>query len=743
MAEYVEFHYMPLEGKITGKQVLKQTEDAINDLGQHVYEIDIDDEKIQEAIDTSNQAISTAEAALSAVTTNRAMWFNTVAEMKETDIDIGITAATRGEGVFNDGDGAFYAVRSIKGGDVDGENTVFLDNGNVAERIRQFNLIAKGNKYIANVAELRIIDAEIGNVYATKGYYTENDGGNGVYLIRADNGDTDDGGSTIILNNGNVAELITDGSIDIAQFGAVGDGATDDTSKIQSCLDYCGANSLLCTAKLGKTYYIGGSIVTTTQMDFSQAEFVTNAVADTVVLQIGDTATQQSGAYYHTYKLPSVTNLGHHSADGWSGYDTSIGILCVNLFTSSIYLQRISGFGTGLSVLGINGHGNSYNIYNGGVIRANKVNVLLDGESSGWCTANTFNIPRIRLDAGEKDTGSVPFVGTRNIKMLTAGDNVFMHPCVEGSLEATEYSIELASSSYNLFIAPRLETTGGVNKMKILLRSTGTGTATKGNYIVGGYATSDFDVTSDTDEGGSTSNNGIVCTAAGWRVDQTQPIFLRNAQGGGQPHIVGFSPTGVGNILTIPQNETKWCYQLTALGLRGKNYPKAYTQVYTKFSEGRVYFGRGNAEPANYIGAITTDAMSDTGIFMNCDLYPETTQVSSLGAATNEWKDIYLLHAPTVSSDRNAKQQIRELTEAEKVVAGKCKKLVRAYKLNAEVADKGERAKTHIGAIAQDVVEAFDTEGLNALDYGIVEQDENGKYSIRYAELLAFIIGAL
>ena len=74
MSEYVDFHYMPLEGKITGKQVLKQTEDAINDLGEHVYELDIDERRIDEAVEKSEQAIETADAALSAVTTDRAVW---------------------------------------------------------------------------------------------------------------------------------------------------------------------------------------------------------------------------------------------------------------------------------------------------------------------------------------------------------------------------------------------------------------------------------------------------------------------------------------------------------------------------------------------------------------------------------------------------------------------------------------------------------------------------------------------
>ena len=241
MSEYVDFHYMPLEGKITGKQVLKQTEDAINDLGEHVYELDIDERRIDEAVEKSEQAIETADAALSAVTTDRAVWKNTVAEMKATDIDLGVTAATRGKMVFNDGNGAFYGVRSEKSGDVDSDDTVFLNNGNVAERIQSMNIIAKGNNiiFVANVAELIDSDALIGNVYGTTGYYSVNDGGSALYTIRAkDVADVEDGGSIIFLDNGNVAELITNGTANVKQFGAYGDGTHDDTNAVQNAVNF-------------------------------------------------------------------------------------------------------------------------------------------------------------------------------------------------------------------------------------------------------------------------------------------------------------------------------------------------------------------------------------------------------------------------------------------------------------------------------------------------------------------------
>lgn len=78
-----------------------------------------------------------------------------------------------------------------------------------------------------------------GMVAHTLGYYAPNDGGGAVYIIRAktDN-DADDGGSIIVLDNGSVAELLVDDEVNVKQFGARGDGATDDTNAFARMLKY-------------------------------------------------------------------------------------------------------------------------------------------------------------------------------------------------------------------------------------------------------------------------------------------------------------------------------------------------------------------------------------------------------------------------------------------------------------------------------------------------------------------------
>ncbi len=86
--------------------------------------------------------------------------------------------------------------------------------------------------------ELRTTDIPVGMTAGTKGYFAANDGGNAVYIIRAKRQeDVDDGGSIIFLENGNVAELITDGTVNVKQFGAVGDGVTDDTAAFRASIN--------------------------------------------------------------------------------------------------------------------------------------------------------------------------------------------------------------------------------------------------------------------------------------------------------------------------------------------------------------------------------------------------------------------------------------------------------------------------------------------------------------------------
>lgn len=118
----------------------------------------------------------------------------------------------------------------------------------------------------------------------------------------------------------------------------------------------------------------------------------------------------------------------------------------------------------------------------------------------------------------------------------------------------------------------------------------------------------------------------------------------------------------------------------------------------------------------------------------------------NLGGASNRWNTVYAATGTINTSDRNEKQDIEGLSDAEVRVATALKGLIRKFRIKDAVAVKGNAARIHFGVIAQDVEAAFLAEGLDPFRYGVLCRDAmtNGsfRYGVRYEELLAFIIGA-
>ena len=100
-----------------------------------------------------------------------------------------------------------------------------------------------GSMCFDSVTDMKSSNLDAGQTTFTKGYYSINDGGAGVYSIRGKvAGETEDGGSVIFLENENVAELITDGTVNVKQFGAKGDGVTDDSAVFAKVMAYANKN---------------------------------------------------------------------------------------------------------------------------------------------------------------------------------------------------------------------------------------------------------------------------------------------------------------------------------------------------------------------------------------------------------------------------------------------------------------------------------------------------------------------
>lgn len=102
--------------------------------------------------------------------------------------------------------------------------------------------------------------------------------------------------------------------------------------------------------------------------------------------------------------------------------------------------------------------------------------------------------------------------------------------------------------------------------------------------------------------------------------------------------------------------------------------------------------------------------------------FPDNT-INLGGSASFRWKEFFCANATINTSDAALKTDVRDLTDAEKAVARRCKSLLKAYRWKDAVAEKGDAARIHFGVIAQEVEAAFVAEGLNAWDYALLCSD--------------------
>lgn len=93
----------------------------------------------------------------------------------------------------------------------------------------------------------------------------------------------------------------------------------------------------------------------------------------------------------------------------------------------------------------------------------------------------------------------------------------------------------------------------------------------------------------------------------------------------------------------------------------------------------------------------------------------------SLGTAPNRWSVVFSGTGTINTSDADLKTDIQEISAAERRVAKKLQ--VKRYKFkDAEEAKEG-KGRYHFGVIAQEVRDAFESEGLDAHDYGLFCED--------------------
>ena len=146
-------------------------------------------------------------------------------------------------------------------------------------------------------------------------------------------------------------------------------------------------------------------------------------------------------------------------------------------------------------------------------------------------------------------------------------------------------------------------------------------------------------------------------------------------------------------------------------------------------NDGEIIRLRKNGYTVGYIGNISTHVYiggpSSSGFYFGGSRVQPISNGSladnliDVGHPSYRFQDIYAVNDAINTSDRNEKQDIAELSDAEQRVAVAAKGLMRKFRWKNRVAEKGDDARIHCGIIAQDLQAAFAAEGLDAGDYAM------------------------
>lgn len=126
---------------------------------------------------------------------------------------------------------------------------------------------------VSSIASLRLANKLVYQVAQVTGYRTPTDGGGGFYQLHpTDTTSLDNGGTIIVAADGGRWYLQHTTPVSVKQFGAVGNGVSDDTPFIQAAINYAQAISSSLYFPVG-TYNVTGLSITAGITLFGEGEF--------------------------------------------------------------------------------------------------------------------------------------------------------------------------------------------------------------------------------------------------------------------------------------------------------------------------------------------------------------------------------------------------------------------------------------------------------------------------------------
>jgi len=541
-------------------------------------------------------------------------------------------------------------------------------------------------------------------------------------------------------------------SVSVKDFGAVGDGVTDDTAAIQA------ASLALANAGGGILYFPEGQYNYTRLTIRGRVIFQGEGPAATFLV-CTDSTTIDSGILLGSSMRALDNNIrvvysGFRDLSIYAGSTSGVSaqqdifqnIIGLNLcMCERTIIENVGfgGWGQGAIVLaraeaGAEGLGFVSSTQDGNYNHIQNINMASCGKYNTATSALWFkykaNSNKLYAIFAKGMTGSY-LAGIEH-----GNDNAFFGGTLESAVGVANLGFGVNFARGNLFTGFRIEVCTGDGYVF--------GANATDNTVIAGYHTGvsgqDFNLVNPDNRVISNDQNYL-------RIKQFPPsssYSVFHNQGALKITSVNGDPDYPLYVKSATYNDfTKYPYQLFwsdvqggaagnilgRLGWRNSDTSTGAAGV-SGAIDGILEGSAGQTGLAFYTGTGTTVSerlrLTSTGV-----LRPATDNTQTLGAAANRWSTVFAGTGTINTSDEREKQDIAALDEAEQRVAVALKGLVKKFRFRDAVAEKGESARIHIGVIAQEVIAAFSSEGLDPMRYGIICYDEWDEQVIEHQAL--------